>query len=439
VPDQRKTHADSDGQTTMFQQVSALSSNWKWPFFTVWTGQAFSLVGSALVRFALIWWLTERTGSATTLTGATLSSLLPFILLGPFVGALIDRWNRRWVMVVSDSIVALLTALLAILYWLEIVQVWHVYVVLFLRSLGEIFQQPAMRASTALMAPREQLTRVSGMNETLMGVVNIVSPPVGALLLEILDVQGTLAIDVVTAVMAIAPLLFISIPNPENGPASEGKTLIDKWRTVLTDTMAGLRFMWRWQGALTVIAVLALVRFFLAPTMSLLPLLVTEHFGGGALQLAWINSAHGFGFVMGGIILSVWGGFRRQTLTSLTGLFGVGLGTAAFGLVPGTALKMALVVMFLRTMMLPILRGPIFAVVQSSVPAEKQGRVFTMVISLTTLMTPLGLAIGGPVADTFGVRPLFVVAGAGCILMTVVWLLTPAALYLEETERTDGG
>lgn len=432
-----KTITDKQNKTP--QPGSAPSSDWRLPFFTVWTGQAFSLVGSALVRFALIWWLTERTGSATTLTGATLSSLLPFILLGPFAGALIDRWNRRWVMVVSDSIVALLTALLAILYWLDIAQVWHVYVVLFLRSLGEIFQQPAMRASTALMAPREQLTRVSGMNETLMGVVNIVSPPLGALLLEVLDVQGTLAIDVITAVMAIAPLLFIPIPNPENGQSLEGTTLIGKWRAVLTDTVAGLRFMWRWQGVLTVMAVLALVRFFLAPTMSLLPLLVTEHFGGGALQLAWINSAHGFGFVIGGILLSLWGGFRRQTLTSLAGLFGVGLGTAAFGLVPGTALRMALVVMFLRTMMLPILRGPIFAVVQSSVPAEKQGRIFTLVMSLTALMTPLGLAIGGPVADAFGVRPLFVVAGAGCILMAVVWLLTPAALYLENGERKGDG
>jgi DHA3 family macrolide efflux protein-like MFS transporter len=203
---------------------------------------------------------------------------------------------------------------------------------------------------------------------------------------------------------------------------------------IFTDTVAGLHFMWRWQGVLTVMAVLAMVRFFLAPTMSLLPLLVTEHFGGGALQLAWINSAHGFGFVIGGILLSVWGGFRRQTLTSLTGLFGVGLGTVAFGLVPGTALRLALAVMFLRTMMLPILRGPILAVVQSYVPADKQGRIFTMVMSLTALMTPLGLAIGGPVADVFGVRPLFVVAGAGCILMAVVWLLTPAALYLEDVE-----
>jgi DHA3 family macrolide efflux protein-like MFS transporter len=139
-----------------------------------------------LVRFALIWWLTEETGSATTLAVASAVTMLPLIVLGPFGGALVDRWDRRWVMVISDGIIALLTVLLAYLYWLEVAQVWQVYAILFLRSLGGAFQDSAMRASTSLMAPKEQLTRVSGMNETLQGIVNVVSPPLGALLLEVL-------------------------------------------------------------------------------------------------------------------------------------------------------------------------------------------------------------------------------------------------------------
>ena len=396
------------------------------------------MVGSALVRFALIWWLTKRTGSAITLTMATLVSLLPFIFLGPFVGALIDRWNRRWVMAVSDTLIALFTALLAYLYWLEVAQVWHVYVILFLRSLGEIFQGPAMQASTSLMAPKEQLTRVGGMNDALQGTVNIVSPPLGALLMEVLSMQGTLAIDVITAVIAIVPLLFGPIPQPEPiapgkvSPSSAPDSLVDRWRSIVRDTAEGFLYVWNWRGLSFLLVVLAMVRFFLAPAMSLLPLLVTQHFGGEALQLAWMNSAHGFGFITGGVILSLWGGFRRRTATSLLGLFGVGVGFVVFGLMPATAFGLALLVMFFRTIMVPFIRSPIIAIFQSSVPPEMQGRLFTMVMSVISLMVPIGLAIGGPLADTFGVRLLFVLAGIGCILLALTWVSIPAILYLED-------
>jgi len=421
--------------------VGAINSQkWKVPFFTVWTGQAFSLVGSALVRFALIWWLTEKTGSATTLAAASLASMLPFIVLGPFVGALVDRWNRRWVMIISDGLIALLTALLACLYWLEIAQVWHVYVILFLRSLGGTFQDPAMRASTSLMAPKDQLTRVGGMNETLQGVVNIVSPPLGALLLEVLSMQGTLAIDILTAVMAIVPLCFVYVPQPQNAALPKEATLPDKWRSVIRDTVEGFRFLWNWRGLFLLLVVLALVRFFTVPPMSFLPLLVTQHFDGGALQLAGMNSAHGFGFVAGGVILSLWGGFKRRTVTSLLGLFGIGVGTVVFGLVPATGFGLALVVMFLRTMMVPIIQGSVVAIFQSSAPPEMQGRIFTLLISAVSVIVPLGLAVGGPVADAFGVRLLFVLGGAGCILMALIWVFSPTVLYLEDHpgQQADG-
>ena len=167
--------------TGIYDRTERISIHWQKRFYTIWIGQAFSMVGSALVRFALIWWLTEETKSPVVLTTATIASTLPMIGLSPFIGPLVDRWNRRWVMVVSDALIAFLTAGLAILYALGIAEVWHVYVILFLRSFGDAFQSPAMQASTSLMVPKNQLARVGGMNDTLMGVVNIVSPPLGAL------------------------------------------------------------------------------------------------------------------------------------------------------------------------------------------------------------------------------------------------------------------
>jgi DHA3 family macrolide efflux protein-like MFS transporter len=395
-------------------------------FFTIWTGQAFSMVGSALVRFALIWWLTKETDSATVLATASTVSMLPFIVLGPLAGAYVDRWNRRWTMIISDGLIALLTGLLAYLYWRGLAQIWHVYAILFLRSLGGAFQDPAMRASTSLMAPREALARIGGMNETLAGVVNIVSPPLGALLLELLSMQGTLAIDIITAILAIGPLLFVRIPQPSTSDRGV------QAQSVFRDLGDGFRYVWRWQGLSFMFVALAGLRFFLVPSFSFLPLMVTRHFGGGALELGWINSAHGFGFVGGGFVLSAWGGFKRRTETALVGLIGVGIGMVAFGLVPASAFWLALIVMLLRTMMVPMIRGSIMAIFQAHVPPELQGRAFTLLVSSVSIMAPFGLAIGGPLVDALGIRVLFVSGGIGCLVMALAWALSPTIMRLED-------
>ena len=173
------------------------------PFYTLWVGQAFSLLGSQLVQFALIWWLTQQTGSATVLALASMVGLVPQVALGPFVGPLVDRWNRKRTMILADAVVALATLALAILFWLGIVEIWHVYVILFIRALGGTFHNPAMTASTSLIVPPEHLTRIQGINQMLNGGLNIISAPLGALLLQLLPIQGVLLIDLVTAFLAI--------------------------------------------------------------------------------------------------------------------------------------------------------------------------------------------------------------------------------------------
>ena len=145
--------------------------------------------------------------------------MIPHIFLGPIAGALVDRWNRRRIMIVADSIIALLSALLAVLFWIDGLQIWHVYVIMFLRALGGAFHGPAMQASTSLMVPKDQLTRVGGMNQTLYGIMSIVTPPLGAFLMELLPLHTIMAIDVITAAFAIGPLFFIHIPQPERKAA----------------------------------------------------------------------------------------------------------------------------------------------------------------------------------------------------------------------------
>ena len=384
-------------------------TRWAPRFFAIWTGQAFSLLGSMLVQFALVWWLTQTTGSATVLAMATLVAVLPGIVIGPFAGALVDRWNRRLIMIVADSLIALVTLWLIYLYATGRMQVWQVYVAMFLRAALGGFHWPAMQSSTSLMVPKEHLARVAGLNQTMMGVMNIISPPLGALLLSVLPLGKVLAVDVVTAGLAVLPLLFVTIPQPERAAsaAAPGAARASVW----ADLRAGLRYVAGWPGLLAILVMAMAINFVVNPAFSLMPILVTKYFGLGALQLGWLESVWGIGVVVGGLVLSVWGGFKRRVVTSLLGIVGMGIGTLIVGLSPVGAFTMALLGMLVAGFMNPIVNGPFMAVMQTAVAPDMQGRVFSLIQSASLAMMPLSLLIAGPIADKLGVRVWYVAGG----------------------------
>ena len=403
------------------------------PFLTIWTGQIFSLLGSELVQFALVWWLTTTTGSATVLAVATMMAVLPRVFVSPIAGVLIDRWNRRVVMMLADGLSALAVVLLAVLFAFDAVQVWHIYALMFIRAACGAFHWPAMQASTSLMVPERHLARVAGLNQALPALGTIVAPPLGALLLEVLPLQGILAIDVGTALLAITPLFFVYVPQPDRAAAAEGASR----PSMVADLREALHFLRGWPGLLMVVVIGALVNLLIFPAISLQPLLVTEHFGGDALHLAWMQSTFGLGMVAGGITLGAWGGFKRRALTGLLALALNGVGLVVVGLTPAGAFPLALGGMFLAWFMNPIANGSLFALLQTIVPADMQGRVFTLLQSATGAMVPLGLAIAGPLADVVGVRIWFLVAGLAMAVMGVGALFVPAIMRVEEAVTSD--
>jgi DHA3 family macrolide efflux protein-like MFS transporter len=411
-------------------QAQEPAPRWAPTFFTIWIGQAFSLIGSMLAQFALVWWLTQTTGSATVLATATLAAILPGVIVGPFAGALVDRWNRKRVMIAADGLVALCALALVYLFWRDAVQPWHIYAIMLVRSIGGTFHWPAMQASTSLMVPQKHLSRVAGLNQTLHGAFNVISPPLGALLLGVMPMQAIMGIDVITAVIAMTPLLFVAIPQP---PKRTGETEQPPSRSTLwQDVREGLHYVYHWPGVMVMMIMAAVINFLLNPAFSLMPILVTKHFGGQALQLGWIDAAWGVGVVLGGLTLSVWGGFRRRILTTLLGLVGMGVGTLIIGLTPATVFGLAMGGMFIAGFMNPITNGPVFAIFQTVVAPDMQGRVFTVMGSLTAAMSPLGMIIAGPVADTFGVRVWYVLGGVACILMGIASASIPSVLHIED-------
>ncbi len=406
-------------------------------FLVLWVGQAFSLFGSQLVQFALIWWLTQETGSATVLAMASLVGLLPQVLLGPFVGVLVDRWNRRVVMLAADGVVALATLALALLFWLGVGQIWHVFVILFVRALAGAFHWPAMQASVVLMVPEEHLTRVQGLNQMIQGALSIVSAPVGALLLAVLPVQAILAIDVVTAVIAMTILFLIHVPQPDNFRTQAAQSLREFGREFRHDLQAGLRYVWSWPALMIIMGMAMVINLLLNPAFALLPLLVTGHFGGDALQLGFLEAIFGLGLVFGGILLGVWGGFKRKIVTTLLGLIGMGLAALVVGFTPPTMFYVAVLAAFVIGYMNSFVNGPLFAILQVVVAPEMQGRVFTLIGSLSGLMAPVGLIIAGPVADAFGVQAWFVVGGVATILMGIVGFFIPVVMNVEAAREAD--
>lgn len=362
------------------------------------------------------------------LATASLVGLLPQVVLGPLTGALVDRWNRRIIMIAADSIIALATLGLAALFLSGQVEIWQVYLLMFVRSTAGGFHWPAMQASTSLMVPKQHLARIQGLNQMLQGGMTIFSAPLGALLLEVLPVQGILMIDVVTAAIAILPLLFIQVPQPARKADQVGK--VEK-QGVWEDLKEGFRYVWSWPALMIIVGMAMAINLLLTPASSLQPLLITEHFKGGALQLAWMESAWGVGIFLGGMLLSVWGGFRRRIITSLLGLIILGIAIFVIGITPSDAFILALGMSFVAGFSLPIVNGPIHAVLQAVVEPDKQGRVFTLVSSLATAMTPLGLIIAGPVADTISVNFWFVIAGLLTFIMGSAGFFLPAVVHIE--------
>lgn len=406
---------------------------WKVKFFAIWTGQIFSLLGSSLVQFALVWYLTKSTGSAAVLAGATVAAILPEIILGPFVGALVDRWNRRLVMILADGMIALCTASLVLLFYLNRVEVWHIYVFVFLRSLGSAFHWPAMQASTSLLVPEQHLARVAGLNQAIRGVIIVAAPPMGALLMDLLPMYSVLMVDIVTAFLAILPLLFVSIPQPK------GTTTVPLTspRQLGNEVLEGIRFMRDWPGALALMFIATFINFLLAPSDTLMPLLVTEHFNGGAWQLSFLASAMGVGFVVGGLILGIWGGFKRKIVTTLTGVCGIGVGVVIMGLVPANMLWLAIIGSAFMGIMVPIANGPLHALMQSKVPHEMQGRVFTLISSLATAMIPLSMLIAAPIAEWIGVQAWYIIGGGATILLGVGSMMNRSIMHIEDIESAN--
>ncbi len=405
-----------------------LAPNWKPRFFAVWIGQALSLVGSALTQFVLLWWITSTTGSATALATAGIMALLPQALLGPLGGTLADRWRRRQIMIVADSVTALCMLVLIALFATEQVQLWHIYTLMFIRSSMQAFQQPAAGASTSMLVPPDWLPRVAGLNQTLQGIMTIAAAPLGALALAFLPFQGALMIDVVTALLGITPLLFFRVPQPNRGH--------EQTSTMWSDFVDGVRYMAGQRGLLVLYGVTGLVVLTVLPTFSLTPLLVKQWFKGGVNEVAFMEALAGIGIIVGGVLISFWPIFKRRIITVMVS-FAISCGTVALtALMPGNGLLLAAFWWFISGATFSTGNAPLMALLQSIIPNALQGRALSLLNTVMGLAGPIGLLIAGPLAEVIGVRDVFIIGGVLSALVALASLLSPTLRRIEDDSKS---
>jgi MFS family permease len=370
-------------------------------FFIVWSGQLVSLIGSGPTGFALGVWLYQQTGSVTLFALNALFFTLPRLLMSPIAGALVDRWDRRWVMILSDAGAGLSTLFLVLLLISGRLEIWHVYVAAVVNAVFNAFQWPAYSAATTLLVPKAQLGRAAGLVQIGEAISQLVAPAAAGMLLVTIGLEGVMAIDLATALFAISTLLIVRFPRPKSsaeGAASRG--------SLLHEAAFGWKYIRARSGLLELLTFFAFTNFLWGILNPLLFPTFLEMTTADVLGL--LASIVGVGMLLGTLVMSVWGGPQRRILGVLAFALVQGVLAVVLGLRPSIAWMTAAGFGILFCM--PIVNGSSQALWQSKVEPDFQGRVFAIRRMIAMAASPLAYIVVGPLAD--GVfEPLMAVDG----------------------------
>lgn len=361
-------------------------------FSLVWLGQLVSLMGTAMSGFALTIFAWQFSGKATNLALVGFFSFAPAVVFSPIAGALVDRWNKKLVMMLSDLAAGLMTILVLILYQAGILQIWHLMVTGFITGTFQAFQFPAYSSAISVMIPKEQFTRASSMLSLAEVGSGVLSPVLAGALIGVIGIGGILLIDVVTFLFAIGMLLLIFIPPvPPSEAGAEGKG------SLLREAWYGFEYILKRPGLLGLQLVFFFGNFLGSFLWTLLAPMILARTGDNTVILGTIQSIASIGGVIGGVAISAWGGFKRKIYGVLIGWSLGGVCAAAFGL--GRNLLQWAIPIFLLELTVMLVNPSNQAIWQSKVPPDVQGRVFSVRRMIAQISAPLAMLIAGPLAD----------------------------------------
>ncbi|MBY8980500.1 MAG: MFS transporter [Candidatus Lokiarchaeota archaeon] len=399
-------------------ESTASSQSFK-SYLFFWSGQLFSLLGSTVVQFVIIWWITIETENLTIISAAAFFSFLPQFIFGPLAGVFADRWNRKILIGLSDFFQAITTLSLVLLFFFDIQQVWLIILINSFRGLFQGFHWPVVNAIIPLMIPKENLSRMNAINYIFTGLVNTMGPVIAGTLLLILPIDQILWIDILTFLFAIIPLLLIRIP-----PLPK-KENIRKEKSYFVEFKNGLRAIKIVPSLLTLLFVATILNFLGNPFSTLMVYYVeVTHFGtveNTAVVLASIQA----GMFVGAIIVVIKKVWKKKILIIFLGIFVGEIGHLILSLAPPQNFIVISIGGFIFAFIVPFVNTMFLTILQTVIPPEKQGRVMSNVITIVTLVSPLAMIISGPLAELMGITTLFMLSSfLNILFIAFVWLFS---------------
>ncbi len=372
-------------KTTVLKQLATMQT-----FFIVWFGQLISLTGSSMTGFALGIWVFQRTGSATSFALTLLFTMLPRTIVSPFAGVLADRFDRRWIMILSGVGAGVSTVVVAALLFSGEIRIWHIYLATAFNAGFGALQVPAFGAAVTRLVPKMHYGRANGLMELSSGIGQVIAPVLAGVLIGIIRLEGVLLINMVTFLFAVLTLLVIRFP--QSKAATKPAPGRSSW---LADMYAGWRYLVTRTGLMGLVMIFALVNLFIGIAEAVLTPMILSF--TSADTLGAIMSTGGVGMLIGGLFISVWGGGKRKVYAVFVAYALLGLGVLLAGVSPSVGLVTA--ALFFVFLCLPTVMGASQAIMQAKVTPAIQGRVFSLRMMVNTLSFAIAFLIGGPLAD----------------------------------------
>ena len=385
-------------------------TGWKRNVTLYMAGQFVSMFGSMLVQHAITWQITLETKSGIIMTLFTCAALLPMTLISPFAGVWADRYNRKYLIVISDGCIALITLGLALAYLSGHRSIWLMLIVVAARSLGQGIQQPAVSAMIPQMVPLESLQRFNGIQSSIQSLNMFVSPMAAGALLSLMPIGYIFFIDVITAAIGIAIVfLFVRVSGvPRAGEVQRGI------RAYLHELQEGLRYINSHAWLKLIIIYGAFFSFFVSPSALLTPLQAARTFGDDVWRLTAIELVFSAGAILGGVVISAWGGFKNKAHTMILACVLFGLTSVLLGIIPNFWVYLGVMLLCGATM--PLYNSPSMTLLQSNIDPDKMGRVFSVMMMFSGLAMPLGMAVFGPLGDMVKIEWLLMISGAAIFI-----------------------
>jgi MFS family permease len=358
-------------------------------FIFIWFGQLVSLIGSNLTSFALGVRVYQNTNSVTQFALITLCSTLPLVICSPIAGTLVDRWNRRWTMVLSDCGNAVCTIALQILLLTGTLDVWHIYIITILNSLFSSFQWPAYTAAITLLVPKEQLSRANSMIQSGESVAQIISPGIAGFLLITIGLNGIILIDLTTFFIALVTLLFVKFPELEK-PTTEISL-----KVLWEELVYGFDYIVKKPGLMSILIFFAIINLFTGFILVLFPPLTLSLYSPAVLGT--VESISGIGMFAASLLMIVWkGNTERMRIVFIT-IIMMSISIIAVGL--HSSILFLCIGGFIFLAGSPIIRTCLQVIWQTKTAPEVQGRVFALRRMITRSCLPLAALLAGPIND----------------------------------------